>query len=152
MEIGVTREFQRPRKALFARISEPERMGALIEELGGQVESLHVAEASDAGSAGVGTTWRGTIAFRGAPRKFTLTLAEVRPGRALRYLVDTPQAELALVLEFIDRAGGGTEVCAQATPRPKGLLGRIAVQALRLMPGKAQGRLRRAIVFLARAA
>lgn len=151
MKITATSEFDAPREAVFARFAEPERMCALIEDAGGRVEAVTAAGGAPPSPAMAGTAWHGGITWRGAARAFTVTLAEAQPATLLRYQIESPQMKASLDFDFVDRAGGVTVVSAQLWPKPKGVLGRMAVQALRLVHGKAKARLMRAMALLGRA-
>ncbi|MCC5988492.1 MAG: SRPBCC family protein [Pararhodobacter sp.] len=150
MKINANAEFDAPREAVFARFAEPERMRALIEDAGGRVDAVIAAEGAPPSPAMAGTAWQGGIAWRGAARAFTVTLAEAQPSRLLRYQIESPQMKASLDFDFVERAGGVTMVSAQLRPRPEGVLGRMAVQALRLMHDKAKARLMRAMALLGR--
>ena len=150
MEISAKRGFERSRKAIFKRFSTPERMNALIRDAGGRVDTMTIAEGAPDNTAGVGTAWRGAVEWRGMSRDFTLTLAEMQPEKLLRYHVSAPQFEVTLDFEFVDRPDGGTLVNALARPTPRGAVGRMAMQVVRLMPGEVRKRLKHAMGFLSR--
>lgn len=132
MRFEVTRDFWRPLDEVLDAFRDPNRFC--------QVMDLYGVEA-EIGTPPPNPQWHCAASWRGALRPFMASACETVSGEAMVFEITSDLATATVEFKFSSLGETQSRVVASATIKPKGMIAKMAVQSLRLMPGYVEGKL-----------
>lgn len=141
MELLATRDFKRRRVKVLAAYRDPAQFEAVLRGMGATV--ARTAEAPE-------PRWDCQLMWRDEPRAFTAALTETAADETMVLVLGSDVVGGTLTIDFYDLPDGGCRTMAKAELAPRTLIGKMAVQSLRLMRGKAEDRLSRFLQAMGR--
>lgn len=132
MRFEVTREFGRPLEMVLEAFRDPNRFCQVMELYG---------VAAEIGTPPPNPQWHCAATWRGAVRPFVTSARETAPGAAMVFEITSDLATATVEFKFASTGETSTRVVASAMIRPKGMIAKMAVQSLRLMPGYVEDKL-----------
>ena len=139
MQITASHDFKSRRDQVLARFRDPARLESV---LGALCDTLTRTAQPPAAA------WRGSVKWRGSARPLTLALRETSPDTAMTLGIEADVGDATVVFHFADLPGGGCRVTAEATPKPRGVVARMAVASMGLIRGKLAKRLARLVAAM----
>lgn len=138
MEITLQEDVEVPLDALFAKLSDFNKMERLAMRQGVDVQR------NGAGPAlGPGLGWNAEFAFRGKKRRAEITLTDFEPPNAMRFKSRTGGIESEMTVDLVALSRKRTRMRFSGMMTAKTLSARLLLQSARLARGRLEGRLKK---------
>lgn len=141
MKIEAIKDFRRPRAAVLRNFRDPERIESVLKGMGATVDLL---------SGPPEMLFSCAMVWREEARRFTVKAVETAPDETFTLILDSDLAKADMTFDFYDLDDGGCQVITKAELSAHTMIAKLALQSLRLVRGKAEAKLERFVVAIAR--